>query len=263
MSGYILGILISFLFARFNKKLFIHKIQFLFYKLFNKKEIYEIILVLYIIIISIIISLLCITINKFNSQSNITLIKQFNFYNFFTMLLLLNFSFAEKLILKSNDENCHKFISLISRSLVLGFIAPLLYIGIFNNFIALVICFLLSLDVKKTTYIKYLYNFLCILPSVITSIFLIFILVITKKINQLNFKNMFLKNFLIDPLINVEIIMITLQGTFLIIDYKEVASCKLIKYGTNKNIGKNDLYWLLTKSYIVCILSFIIFLIIK
>ena len=238
-------------------------ILFMIYKLFNKKEIYELVLILNIVIISLIVSLICIKINNFNYQSKITLIKNFNFYNFFTMFILLNFSSTEKLTLKSNDENCHKFISLISRSLVLGFISPLLYIGVFNNFIALVICFLLSLNIKKTTFIKYLYNFLCILPSIITSIFLIFILVITKKINQLNFKNMFFKNLLIDPLINVEIIMITLQGTFLIIDYKEVSTCKLVKYGTNKNIEKNDLYWLLTKSYIVCILSFVFFLIIK
>lgn len=264
MSSYIIGILFSFILVKFDKKVFLHKIQSAIEKKFRTSYLYEIVFCICTVIMAAAIFIIGYCLNRFFHSFSIVFLKNIDFYNILAVFFLLDFSSTESLAMKcDSSDQFNSVIKSISSSVTFGFIAPLLYIGVFGNFFAIIICLILSSKNENTGIIRSLYRLFAVPPSILAMIIISLLLLVTNRYRSVSFKSMFFTNLFLDPILNIYILIAALMDTFMIIDYKNIYDNRVVKYGSNRNIEQLNLYWLLAKSYIICSFMFIIFVLIK
>lgn len=167
-----------------------------------------------------------------------------------------------KTVIKRSTEKkeFYNTLSLISKSLICGFLAPLIYILIIGNGggVMYTLIYYMS-DDEELKFINSILNMLNLIPTLIGGMFLYIIYIIRNKTFKINFKGDFLINLFTNPLLNIYILAAYIESVnFYYIQDKGVHYLK--SYGVYK--GKIDdlsVKDFLTVIYGVCFIVYIIF----
>lgn len=167
-----------------------------------------------------------------------------------------------KTVIKKSTEKkeFYNTLSLISKSLICGFLAPLTYILIIGNGggVMYTLIYYIS-DDEDFKFINAILNMLNIIPTLIGGMFLYIIYIIRNKTFKINFKGDFLGNLVTNPLLNIYILSAYIESVnFYYIQDKGVHYLK--SYGVYQ--GKIDdlcVKDFLTIIYGLCFILYIIF----
>ncbi|NLZ47314.1 MAG: hypothetical protein GX895_00760 [Clostridiales bacterium] len=189
--GYIIGCFFSILLWKVDRVRFLRRFDELLRKVTKNSKYIEGIYLFTMLIIIIILSFF-----KYNE-----------ILNAITAFLVIDISNAERKVLNINNGlNFYDSISLISRSLVSGFIAPLFYILILGNSAG--ICYMLIynlFNIEGYKIIGVLFNILTIIPSGIAQFFLYVVYLLRNKKLRVDFKGDYFINLIKRPLLNIDI----------------------------------------------------------
>jgi len=245
--GYVLGCFLSIIVWKFDRQKLFYKINYNLQKVFKNKILLQLIYGLIIIII-------CLFLSKLK-------IRELN--NFITAFLVIDISNTEKKNLKQREKvKFYDSISIISRSMVGGFIAPLLLIVFFGNTVSLVYMFIYNIYQTNEDFdlFKYLFTIFTILPSLIAEIFLYIIYLFRNKKSGIDFKGDFIINFIMRPLLNVDILGAYVESVNFYYLYSSKNTSYLKSYGEyTKKIDDVCVKDYLSIGYGICLVIFIIF----
>lgn len=167
-----------------------------------------------------------------------------------------------KTVIKKSTEKkeFYNTLSLISKSLICGFLAPLIYILIIGNTGGVIYTLIYyTSDDEGLKFINSILNMLNIIPTLIGGMFLYIVYVIRNKTFKINFKGDFFINIFTNPLLNIYILAAYIESVnFYYIQDKGVHYLK--SYGVYQ--GKIDdlcVKDFLTVIYGVCFIFFVIF----
>lgn len=154
-------------------------------------------------------------------------------------------------------------LSIISRSIVCGFIAPLFFIFFLGNVagLAYVIIYNIAFENEYTAF-RFIFTILIILPCFITEILIYVIYAARNKKISIDFKGDFILNSFCRPLLNVDIMAAYIESVnfYYYFNKKDVEYLK--SYGEYKNkidtVCVNDY---LGVAYGLCMLTFVVFFI--
>lgn len=180
--------------------------------------------------------------------------------NVMVTFFVLDISNTERKNLKREDKVFfYNSISSISKSLVCGFIAPFLYMFIFGKSIALIYVLIFQLSSLDELYLfEKLWLIMNIIPSAVANIFLYLIYVL--KFKKIKIKADYAANFIIRPLLNVDITAAYIEGLNFYYYYTEDYSNYIKNYGTsNRKIDKSCIKHYLGLEYTICMIVFMIF----
>lgn len=248
--GYVFGCLFSILLWRLDRQgLF----NFVNIKLRKKiKNIYVIQFLYFIVVIAIYIGL--------------SFLKSSEVYNALTAFIVIDISNTERKNLNHTDrKHFYDTMSTISRSLICGFIAPLFYIIIFGNGVAIVftLIFNLSFD-ENLNIIGTILSIACIIPALIAEFFLYAIYVFKNKNFKIKFKGDYIKNFWKTPLLNVDILAAYIESVNFYFYYNGNNMHYLKSYGEyNNKIDDACIKDYLSVSYSICFIIFIAILLLQ
>lgn len=245
--GYVVGCFISILIWGFDRqKIFISVNKFIRRRMENKLIIH----ILYVCVICII----CFVLNMINNKE---------ICNFITAFIVIDISNTEKKNVRYREKiKFYDSISVISKSTICGFIAPLLYIILFNDTLGIIymmIYNIASLDDEYYLFRK-LFTVLTIVPSFIGQVFLFIIYIINNRRWEINFKGDYFINFLTKPLLNVDILGAYIECINFYYHYNTKNTEYIKSYGDyNKKINNKCIRDYLNISYAICFIIFIIF----
>jgi len=189
-------------------------------------------------------------------------IKTNEIYNFITAFLVIDVSNTEEKSLKLQDKiHFYDSISTISRSLLCGFIAPLLFIITLGNSFAIAYLIIYKLySIDKYLIIKILFSIFSLLPSIITQLLLYVVYLIRNKRLHIDFKGEYIVNCVKRPLLNLDIMGAYIESVnfYYHFDDKNIHYIKSYGEYTNK-IDEICIKDYLNISYGICILCFILF----
>jgi hypothetical protein len=247
--GYILGCLASLLAWKLDR-------QNLFY-LFNKaitKFIKSRILLQ--VFYALIILAVCFILNQL-------MIKEVN--NFITAFLVIDISNTERKNLKQRERvHFYDSISLISRAVVCGFIAPLLFVVFLGNIygIAYMLIYNVSIVACEVDVFKTIFIVSTIVPAIIAEVFLYFIYFCRNKRTYIDFKGDYFINLILRPLLNVDILGAYVESVNFYYLYSSRNTDYLKSYGEyTKKIDEVCVKDYLSIGYGICLIMFIIFFI--
>jgi hypothetical protein len=247
--GYILGCLASLLAWKLDR-------QNLFY-LFNKaitKFIKSRILLQ--VFYALIILAVCFILNQL-------MIKEVN--NFITAFLVIDISNTERKNLKQRERvHFYDSISLISRAVVCGFIAPLLFVVFLGNIygIAYMLIYNVSIVACELDVFKTIFIVSTIAPAMIAEVFLYFIYFCRNKRTYIDFKGDYFTNLILRPLLNVDILGAYVESVNFYYLYSSRNTDYLKSYGEyTKKIDEVCVKDYLSIGYGICLIMFIIFFI--
>lgn len=239
----------SILLWKFDRQLMYSRFDLWVKKIIHNKIIIEI---LYLVIIGGV----CLILEK---------IKYIPIYNFITAFIVIDISNSERKNLQKVDRrHFYNTISLISRSLVSGFIAPLIYILVLGNYAGIIysIVFNLSMD-EEYTIVKLINSILTIIPSIIVQIVLYLIYLCRNKCIKIEFGGDYISNMIYFPLLNVDILAAYVESVNFYFYYSDDNMDYLKSYGKYSNkIDNVSIKDYLSISYAICFVYFIIFFII-
>lgn len=183
-------------------------------------------------------------------------------FNALTVFFVIDISNTERKSL-SIKEKSHFYdsISIISRSLVCGFIAPLIYILFFGNGFGILYMLIYNLAfINKYNLIKIIYSILTIIPSMITEVFLYIIYVVRNKSLSIDYKGDYLGNMIKRPLLNIDILGAYIESVnfYYCFSNKDMHFVKSYGKYTNK-IDSVCVKDYLSISYGICMLYFVLF----
>ncbi|MEG0772955.1 hypothetical protein [Clostridium sp.] len=194
----------------------------------------------------------------------ISLISNKELQNGVVAFLVIEVSNSERktLINKTIDKkHFYDTLSIISRSLVCGFIAPIVYIICFGNVggIAYTLIYYISFDSTLSVF-NFLNRILNIIPSLITVAILYVIYVPRNKTFKIDFKGDFSTNIIYEPLLNVYILSAYIESVnfYYHIEKKNVHYLKSYGVYTNK-INDVSIKDFLSLIYSVCFIVFVAF----
>jgi hypothetical protein len=246
--GYLFGCLFSVILWRVDR----HEVFYKFNSLIRKnlkREIY--IQIFYFLFIGIICFLFSIVSNK-------------EIQNAMVAFIVIEISNSErKSLLNKTADKKHFYdtLSIISRSLTCGFIAPILYIICFGNLGGLAYTLIYYVSFDSTLIVFTLLNrLLNIIPSLITVAILYFIYVPRNKTFKIDFKGDFITNLVYEPLINVYILSAYIESInfYYHVERKNVHYLKSYGVYTNK-IDDISIKDFLSLIYSICFIVFIAF----
>jgi hypothetical protein len=193
----------------------------------------------------------------------ISLISNNELVNAIVAFFVIEISNSErKTVVKRGTEKkeFYNTLSLISKSLVCGFLAPLIYILIIGNGGGVIYTLIYYVsDGEELKFIHSILNGLNIIPTIIGEVFLYIIYVIRNKTFKINFKGDFFINLFTNPLLNIYILAAYIESVnFYYIQDKGVHYLK--SYGVYQ--GKIDdlcVKDFLTVIYGICFVTYIIF----
>ncbi len=193
----------------------------------------------------------------------ISLISNREIVNAIVAFFVIEISNSErKTVIKKSTEKkeFYNTLSLISKSLICGFLAPLIYILIIGNGGGVIYTLIYYIsDDESLKFINGILNVLNIIPTLIGGMFLYIVYIIRNKTFKINFKGDFLKNLFTNPLLNIYIFAAYIESVnFYYIEDKGVHYLK--SYGVYQ--GKIDdlcVKDFLTVIYGVCFIFFVIF----
>lgn len=244
--GYVIGCLLSILLWRLDRQgLF----NFVNLKLKKKiKNIYVVQSFYFCAIIAIYIGL--------------TFIKSNQIYNAITAFIVIDISNTERKNLNHTErKHFYDTISTISRALVCGFIAPLFYITILGNGVAIMVTLFYNLSLDGDfKVIGTFASILSIIPSIIAEIFLYSIYIFRNKNYKINFKGDYISNIWKIPLLNVDVLAAYIESVNFYYYYNGNNMHYLKSYGdyTNK-IDDVCIKDYLSISYSICFIVFTVF----
>jgi hypothetical protein len=183
-------------------------------------------------------------------------------YNFITAVLVIDVSNSERKNLNVGERtHFYDSISLISRSLVCGFIAPLFFILILGNNFAIMYMIIYNLNaVDDFTIFKAAFTVLSIIPSFFTQVILYIVYLFRNKRLYIDFKGDYIINSFTRPLLNLDILGAYIESVNFYYYYNNRDMHYIKSYGeyTNKidNMCVKDY---LSISYGICLLCFVLF----
>lgn len=244
--GYLFGCLISIVLWRVDRHFIFENFnRFLISKL-NRKAICNLVYLIVIPLIGMVI----------------TLINNKELENLIVAFIVIEISSSERktLINKVGDKrHFYDALSIISRSLVCGFMAPIIYIMLVGNIGGIVYTLIYYVSFHSNIY-KTLNNVLNIIPCIIALIILYIIYVPRNKTFKISFRGDFLSNIFHDPLLNVYIMAAYIEAVnfYYYIERKNVHYLK--SYGTYTNkIDDIVVKDYLSLIYSICFVIFIAF----
>jgi hypothetical protein len=244
--GYVIGCLLSILLWRLDRQGL-----FNFVNIKLKKKIKNIYLVqlLYFCVIT----LICI---------GLVFIKDNQIYNAIVAFVVIDISNTERQNLNHTERKYfYDTISTISRALICGFIAPLLYIIIIGNEGAIVFTLLYNLSFdEELNIIGVILSIATIIPSLIGEVFLYVIYVFRNKNLKVKFKGDYISNLWKVPLLNIDILAAYIESVNFYYHYNGNNMHYLKSYGdyTNK-IDDTCIKDYLGITYSICFILFIVF----
>ena len=246
--GYIFGCLLSIILWRLDRHEFFYKFNCLIRKI-QKNEV--VIQFFYILLIGVFVFLFSLIQNK-------------ELQNCLTALLVIEISSSERktLEVKGNDKrHFYDTLSIISKSLVCGFIAPIFYILIFGNFGGIIYTLIYYISFDSTLkFFDILNRILNVIPALITSMFLYVVYIPRNKTFRIDFKGDFLSNVIYEPLLNVYILSAYIESInfYYHVERKNVHFLK--SYGVYSNkIDDFAIKDFLSLIYGICFIVFILF----
>jgi hypothetical protein len=249
--GYVIGCLISILCWKLDRQSLFYNFNNAFKKIIKNKIILQLI---YIVLILLVCFLLF-------------QIKHDEILNFITAFLVIDISNTENKNLKQRDKvRFYDSISTISRALVCGFIAPLLFISIFGNIfgIAYMLLYNVSLSDEDTDTIQFLHDIFTIVPALIAECFLYVVYLCRNKRYRIDFKGDYVANAVVRPLLNVDIFGAYIESVNFYYLYSSKNTDYLKSYGEyTKKIDEVCVKDYLSIGYGICLAIFVIFMIVK
>jgi hypothetical protein len=242
--GYVFGCLLSILLWRLDRQGLFDLINIKFRSKIKNIYVVQFIYISIVIIIYI----------------GLTMVKSSELYNAIVAFIVIDISNTERKNLNRTDRKYfYDTLSTISRSLICGFIAPLFYVMILGNGVAIVFTLIynLSLD-DDLNIIGTILSIACIIPSIIAEIFLYVIYVIKNKDLNIKFKGDFVSNLLKTPLLNVDILAAHIESVNFYFHYNGNNMHYLKSYGEyNNKIDDGCIKNYLGVSYSICFILFI------
>jgi hypothetical protein len=190
-AGYIIGCFISILLWKLDRRRLLEGFNGYLNKLTKASKYIE---AIYLSIILIIIIIL------FFFKNN-------EIANAVTAFLVIDISNTERKNLNIKDKtHFYDSISLISKALVSGFIAPLLYILLFGNGFGIAYMILYNLsNIGEYKIIRTLSNILTIIPAALAQLLLYLVYLLRNKKISVDFKGDYFRNFIRRPMLNIDI----------------------------------------------------------
>ncbi|GAA0724064.1 hypothetical protein GCM10008905_17460 [Clostridium malenominatum] len=185
--------------------------------------------------------------------------------NFITSFLVIDISNTERKNLKKREKvHFYDSISLISRSIVCGFIAPIMYILFFDNYVALVYALIYNISLQNNIlFFNFVFNIFTIVPSCFVQIVLYLIYLCRNKKISIDFKGDYLLNFYMKPLLNVDILAAYIESVNFYYCFNDNNTDYIKSYGeyTNK-IDDICIKDYLSIAYSICMVCFVVFFIV-
>ncbi|KAJ53352.1 hypothetical protein BD780_002295 [Clostridium tetanomorphum] len=180
--------------------------------------------------------------------------------------LVIDISNTERKNLEKREKiHFYDSISIISRSVVCGFIAPIFYILIFGNISALVYSFIYNISIQNDIKLfNFLFNIGTIIPCIFVQLYLYIIYVLRNKKLCIDFKGDYFINFYMSPLLNVDILAAYVESVNFYYYFNHNSTDYIKSYGDYKNkINDSCIKDYLSISYGICMVSFILFFILN
>lgn len=248
--GYVVGCLASIVLWKIDRQNLFYRLNRLFYKTINNKLLLQIV---YIIIILFICFLI------YN-------IKPEELNNFITAFLVIDISNTEKKNLKQREKvKFYDSISIISRAVVCGFIAPLLFIMALGNIYGIAYMFIYNISFleEELEIFRYLFIILTIIPAIAAEIFMYIVYLCRNKKSAIDFKGDYLINTFMRPLLNVDILGAYIESVNFYYMYSSKNTDYLKSYGEySRKIDEVCVKDYLGIGYGICLIFFTIFYII-
>lgn len=247
--GYVFGTLLSILLWKVDRQYIYFKINnFLKSKIFIKNIFMQIFYILIIVAL--------ILINKKNNE----------IFNFITAFIVIDISNTERKNLKKREKiKFYDSIATISNSIVNGFVGPLFYVLLLGNIYGIIytIIFNASLD-EKLTWFKWINNVLSIIPSIIVQLVLYFAYVLRNRKVTMDFRGDYIINLILRPILNVDIIAAYIESVNFYYCMSQDDLNYIKSYGEyNNKINDECIKDYLGLAYIICIITFIVFFVMK
>lgn len=246
--GYLIGCLFSIILWKIDRQYIYYKLNYNLKRLLKNNTLLSIFYVLFIL-------LFCFLIRS---------IKYTELSNCITAFLVIDISNTERKNLKKREKvHFYDSISVISRSIVCGFIAPLLYILLIGNIGALIYSFIYNVNLQNSIeLLNYLFKIITIPPAMLSQLFLYIIYITRNKKLSIDFKGDYFVNFYKKPLLNVDILAAYVESVNFYHYFNDRHTDYLKSYGDYKN-KINDLCIkdYLSIAYAICMICFIIFFI--
>lgn len=247
--GYVFGTLLSILLWKVDRQYIYYKINnFLKNKIFIKNIFMQIFYILVIVVL--------LLINVKNSEIT----------NFITVFLVIDISNTERKNLKKREKiKFYDSIATISNSIVNGFVGPLFYILLLGNIYGIIytILFNVSQD-EELSWFRWINNILSIVPSIIVQIVLYFAYVSRNKKVTMDFRGDYIVNLILRPVLNVDIIAAYIESVNFYYCMSQDDSNYVKSYGEyNNKINEECIKDYLGLAYTICIITFIVFFILK
>lgn len=247
--GYVLGCFLSIIVWKCDRQKLFYRINQYLEKIIQNKILFQLLYILIILLVCVFMSM----------------IGPRELNNFITAFLVIDISNTEKKNLRQREKvKFYDSISIISRSIVGGFIAPLLLIVFFGNNVSLVYMLIYNISQLDESFIifKILFTALTIIPSLIAESFLYFIYLFRNKKSGVDFKGDFFLNFIKRPLLNVDILGAYVESVNFYYLYSTKNTDYLKSYGEyTKKIDEVCVKDYLSIGYGICLTVFIIFFI--
>jgi hypothetical protein len=244
--GYVVGCFVSILLWKFDRTKIIDIINSFFKKIIKVNILLQI---FYLAMIAILVSILG------SLHSN-------ELYNFITAFIIIDVSNSERKNLNLKERaHFYESMSIISRSLLCGFIAPLFIILLLGNNFAIAYMLIYNLYcVDNYSVIKFIFIILSLIPAFFTHLFLYTIYLVRNKKATINFKGDYLSNCFTRPLLNLDIFGAYIESVNFYYHFNEDDMHYIKSYGeyTNK-IDEVCIKDYLSVSYGICIVIFLIF----
>lgn len=248
--GYVLGCLLSIVVWRIDRLKFLVKFNRFYERVTKNKLLLQ-------LVYAAVIFLACVF---------LTMIKPRELSNFVTAFLVIDISNTEKKNLKQRDKvRFYDSISIISRSIVGGFIAPLVFIILMGNAASLAYMLIYNISLLDEDFIVYkvIFSTATILPALVAEIFLYIIYLFRNKKTKIDFKGDYFINFFMRPLLNVDILGAYVESVNFYYLYSTKDTDYLKSYGEySKKIDNICIKDYLSLGYAICLINFIIFFIV-
>ncbi|MEG0307331.1 MAG: hypothetical protein RR636_05260 [Clostridium sp.] len=246
--GYLFGCLISILLWKLDRHQIFSKIHIKINSKIKSKFLLQFIYILVIVLVSLLL------INVSNNE----------LINAIVAFFVIEISNSERrTVIRKNFEKMEFYntLSLTSKALICGFLAPIIYILIIGNIggIIYTLVYYISDDGKLDGFNSIL-NILNIIPTIVCSLVLYIIYIIRNKTSKINFKGDFLINLVTNPLLNIYILAAYIESVNFYYYVEDKGVHYLRSYGIYQ--GKIDdmcVKDFLTIMYGICFMNYILF----
>jgi hypothetical protein len=176
---------------------------------------------------------------------------------------VIDISNTENKNLKQREKvHFYDSISLISRSMVCGFIAPLSLVIFLGNIygVAYMLIYNVSIAAYDLDVFRIIFVVLTIVPAMVAEAFLYFVYLCRNKRTFIDFKGDYFINLIIRPLLNVDILGAYVESVNFYYLYNSKNTDYLKSYGEyTKKIDEVCVKDYLSIGYGICLVMFIIF----